>query len=145
MSTNDEYHGGCLCGAVRYEVRGEPVSTNLCFCTQCQRHTGSPMPAFATFERERLRILQGEPVTYRSSARAVRQFCGRCGSALFWQEDGGDTIDVFLGTVDERTRVRAPDFAIWAEHRVGWLPQVETIPTYAGRRNSDGTDSSTSA
>jgi hypothetical protein len=96
------------------------------------------MPAFVTFARERLRILQGEPVTYRSSARAVRQFCGSCGSPLFWQEDGSDTIDVFLGTVDERTRMRAPDFAIWAEHRVSWLPQVETIPTYPGGRTTDG-------
>jgi hypothetical protein len=93
------------------------------------------MPAFATFARERLRILQGEPVTYRSSARAVRQFCGRCGSPLFWHEDGSDTIDVFLGTIDERTRVRAPDFSIWADHRVGWLSRLETIPTYSGAKD----------
>jgi hypothetical protein len=137
MGTDEEYRGGCLCGAVRYEVRGRPLSTNICFCTQCQRHTGAPMPAFLTVSEKQFRLVQGRPASYRSSERAIRQFCGQCGSSLFWREDGTDGIDILLGTVDERERVAPPAYAIWAAHRIGWLPELEGIPSYPGRRSPE--------
>jgi hypothetical protein len=33
--------GGCLCGAVRYVLKGEPRATAICHCTHCQRQSGS--------------------------------------------------------------------------------------------------------
>jgi len=36
-----ERKGGCLCGAVRYVLKGEPQATVLCHCTHCQRQSGS--------------------------------------------------------------------------------------------------------
>ena len=34
------HEGGCLCGAVRYRVLGEPARASVCSCTACQRRTG---------------------------------------------------------------------------------------------------------
>jgi hypothetical protein len=132
MGTDEGYGGGCLCGAIRYSLQGPLLSTNICFCTQCQRHTGAPMPAFLTVSQKQLRLLQGQPATYRSSPKAVRQFCPQCGSPLFWRQDGEDTVDIFLGTVDEREQVERPRRAIWAAHRAAWLPPIEGIPSYPG-------------
>ncbi len=39
--------GGCLCGAVRYEVSGEPYIAGLCHCTKCRKLTGSAFSATA--------------------------------------------------------------------------------------------------
>ena len=33
--------GGCLCGTVRYRVKGNPVRASVCHCTFCKRRTGS--------------------------------------------------------------------------------------------------------
>ena len=33
--------GGCLCGAVRYEITQPPLVAYTCHCTVCQRLTGS--------------------------------------------------------------------------------------------------------
>ena len=30
--------GGCHCGAIRYEVEGEPQHSALCHCSDCRRH-----------------------------------------------------------------------------------------------------------
>ena len=34
--------GGCYCGAVRYETRGEPIERALCHCSICRATTGAP-------------------------------------------------------------------------------------------------------
>jgi hypothetical protein len=133
---NERYAGGCLCGAVRYTMAALPTSTNICYCRQCQRQSGAPMPAFASCLAEQLTIDSGqaELASYRSSERAVRQFCALCGSTLFWREDGGVDVDIFLGTFDEPSRLPPPQYAIWAAHRISWLTDLQGIPTYPARR-----------
>jgi hypothetical protein len=123
-------HGGCLCGAIRYRIEGEPVRTSLCYCTQCRRQTGSAMPAFAVFRASELTIDRGTPATFRSSARAVRQFCPTCGSALFWREDAGGVVDVFLGSFDKPELLPTPVRQIWTVHRLPWVSAVDAIPAH---------------
>ena len=40
---------------------------------------------------------------YRSSSRAKRGFCRRCGSSLFWQEDGSPLLSIAAGSLDVPT------------------------------------------
>lgn len=133
---SEQHSGGCLCGAVRYRMDGAPTSTNICYCTQCQKQSGAPVPAFASCRVDKLALLAGAPMSYRSSERAVRQFCGVCGSTLFWREDDSSEVDVFLGTFDNAGRLPAPGYAIWAAHRLDWVPELPSVPAFAGRRSS---------
>jgi len=48
--------GGCLCGAVRFEVDRPPVSASYCHCTRCQRRTGTAASA-----QEKIRIAGNFP------------------------------------------------------------------------------------
>lgn len=132
--SNERHTGGCLCGAIRYAIAGPIRDVNLCFCTQCQRQTGAPVPAFATVPADQFTLLQGSPATYKSSSRAQRRFCSSCGSALVWQAYGASTLDVFLGTLDDPNRAPPPKDALWSAHRVYWLPALEGIPYYPGDR-----------
>lgn len=95
------------------------------------------MPAFATCRAEQLMLTAGEPVSYRSSERATRYFCARCGSSLFWIEDGSDERAVCLGAFDRPSLLPVPRYAIWAEHRVAWLPDLAWIPSYPAARSDD--------
>ena len=80
--------GGCLCGAVRYEVHGSLRPIVMCHCTQCRRVTGHLMAATAA-RRADLRLLTAAELRwYDSSAQARRGFCARCGSTLFWEARG---------------------------------------------------------
>ena len=38
---NPPYHGGCLCGAVRYTLNARPMALNACHCADCQKMTGA--------------------------------------------------------------------------------------------------------
>lgn len=135
MSDEERHLGGCLCGAVRYELAGAPLHASICYCTQCQRQTGSPVPAFVTYTPERLTITSGSPSTYRSSPGAQRLFCATCGSCLFWREEGANEVDVFAGTLDNPRGLPTPSYALWALHRAPWVPEFEGIPSYATRRD----------
>ncbi|HEV2229502.1 MAG TPA: GFA family protein [Steroidobacteraceae bacterium] len=102
-SNRDTHAGGCLCGAVRYEVAGPLRAVVFCHCTQCRRSTGHFLAATAARHRD-FRLLAGEELRwYASSDSARRAFCGRCGSTLFWQANGRDYISIAAGTLDGPT------------------------------------------
>src|SRR5262245_62100457 len=93
--------GGCLCGAVRYRVRGEPVDTGYCHCTLCRRSAGAPVNAWTTFPIGAFAFTRGKPKAFRSSPHAVRHFCRRCGTQLtFRKTPKPESVDVTVATLD---------------------------------------------
>lgn len=51
--------GGCLCGAVRFEVNQPAISTGFCHCRICQKFTGAPVGVWSAFSRQRHFVRQG--------------------------------------------------------------------------------------
>jgi hypothetical protein len=133
QNQGDAFHqGGCLCGGVRYKTTGTPNDTNVCYCTQCQRQSGSPLPAFANFNLDQFELLRGELGSYRASDTASRQFCPSCGSWLFWVRDGGTRISITLGSFDDPSGFPTPDYEIWTDHRIKWLNNIPGVASYPG-------------
>jgi len=93
--------GGCLCSAVRYEVRGGLRPIVMCHCTQCRRMTGHVMAATAARRSDFRLLTDGELRWYHSSPAARRGFCARCGSTLFWEGLGRDYVSIAAGTLDD--------------------------------------------
>lgn len=93
--------GGCLCGSVRFETRGELREVIGCHCSQCRRQTGLYYAA-TDVPLERFQLLEEATLAwYSASASARRGFCSTCGSALFWQAEGGDKISILAGAFDQ--------------------------------------------
>ena len=44
----DLRQGGCLCGAVRYEINMDGARTGNCHCRDCQKNGGGPFMTFTT-------------------------------------------------------------------------------------------------
>lgn len=101
--TESIHTGGCLCGAVRYQIAGHLRAVVLCHCTQCRRSTGHFMAATAARHRDFRLIEATELRWYVSSDCARRGFCARCGSTLFWQGEGRDYVSIAAGTLDGAT------------------------------------------
>ena len=93
--------GGCLCGAVRYTVKGGLRDVIVCHCGQCRRQHGSA-GAYSEAALADLAIAEsGALAWYDSSARARRGFCRLCGSGLFWQRVDGASISIAAGSLDQ--------------------------------------------
>ena len=101
--------GGCLCGGVRYEIRGPLREVLICHCEECRRWHGH-VSASAAARKEDVALLETRGLKWiqspRSDARARRGFCSECGSSLFWDPPARETISIAAGTLDGATGLR---------------------------------------
>lgn len=126
------YEGGCLCGSVRYRITGEPQSAGYCHCRMCQRAAGAPVVAWVAFRRDDFRFVKGEPEAFRASSRAVRHFCGDCGTALTFEYSADtDTVDVTIASLDDPNATE-PVYQIWTSSRLPWLHLDGDGPSFSG-------------
>ena len=98
-----KHQGGCLCGAVRYEITGPLRDVVACHCSQCRRTSGHFVAATSA-PAAALQLLREDGLAwYRSSATAERGFCRTCGGNLFWRQVGGADVSIMAGTLDTPT------------------------------------------
>jgi len=82
--------GGCLCGAVRFQVNAPFDGARACHCSQCRKQSGHYFVGARVSDWHDVEITGSESVTwYRASDEAQRGFCSLCGSHLFWVGDSG--------------------------------------------------------
>lgn len=122
--------GHCHCGAISYEAEGEPEHHALCHCTDCRRCAGAPAVGWIAFKEAQVRI-SGAPVTYSSSEHGRRDFCGTCGTGLFYRNAVvfPDIVDIQSSTLDDAGQ-HAPGAQIQTAERLGWMTQLNDIPAF---------------
>ncbi len=125
------HQGGCHCGAVRYEVSGEPQHVALCHCSDCRKSSGAPMVAWAAFTEDQFKLVEGEPVTFNSSGSAMRSFCPKCGSGLYYRnvEFLPGIVDIQSATLDDPD-VLPPGANIQTAERLGWMETAHSLPAF---------------
>jgi hypothetical protein len=129
--------GGCYCGQIRYEVTGEPFHESNCHCSICRRTTGAPLVTWFSVKQTEFRFSAGNPACFRSSEKAERTFCPRCGTQLTFQVlRRPDEIDVTVCSLDKPDAV-PPREHIHTASKPDWMRICDGLPDYPARRNDD--------
>jgi hypothetical protein len=124
--------GQCLCGAVRFQVSGEPIATRICWCRDCQRTAANGtvnamVPTSALDVTGELKVFT---TTADSGNQVRRSFCPNCGSHLFATSSARPQITVVrVGTLEDPASVR-PTVNIWASSAPVWAcldPALERV------------------
>lgn len=118
-------HGGCQCGHIRYVVTAPPRWVGYCHCGQCRKQTGAPTVVWLTALEGTYRFPMEKLARWRSSARAERGGCPRCGTPLVWiasetTPGRSPALDVLVGTLDHPEKA-PPTGHIWTDDQVPWL------------------------
>lgn len=130
----DLHSGSCLCGQVRFEVRGAFDSFFLCHCGHCRKDSGSAHAANLFSSTASLEWLSGESeVTAFNlpATRHARSFCSICGSALPSRQAGGALLVVPAGSLDGAIG-RRPDAHVFVASRADWDQRLESLPSFPG-------------
>jgi hypothetical protein len=113
------FTGGCHCGAIRYEVTGEPVRAQICHCDDCRRSGGSAFATNVFVNAADFRTIRGAPREFHwladSGARRGRGFCGECGTSIYvTNETRPNLTGIRIGSIDDAGFVR-PWAHVWVK------------------------------
>ncbi|MGH2763252.1 MAG: GFA family protein [Thermoleophilaceae bacterium] len=129
--------GGCMCGAVRYELSAPPEYAGYCHCTRCQRRTGGAASISARLRRGSFTIVEGAELVsvFKPDEGFEKAFCSRCGSALFSRNPtDAELIGVRMGTFDADPGVR-PSYRQFVAYAAPWEPIPDDgLPRYPESR-----------
>ena len=133
--------GGCLCGAITYEVSSDPIDMWNCHCDDCRKVTGASFSTNIIVKFEDLTVTKGTPSTYPHTADngniKTYEFCSECGSLLFSNNSGRPEISVVrVGCIDDASFVRPSgnlycSRALPFTHLAENLDNFEIMPTAA--------------
>jgi hypothetical protein len=118
--------GGCACGAVRYQVVGEPEICQICHCRYCQRRLGTAFATVAYFNESNVNLLQGDLHEYEhlsdETGRWLRmQFCPRCGTTVTHTVEIRPGLRaIAVGTLDDPEWPRIQRH-IWTQSKRSWI------------------------
>jgi hypothetical protein len=126
----------CGCGQLRAEVLGEPVVVSVCHCYACQRRTGSVFGAQASFPRESVAV-KGDGTQFvrvgEEGGRFTFTFCPRCGSTVFYVEEGDELeISIPLGVFAD-SGFPSPTVSVFEERKHRWVSLPDGVEKH--RRN----------
>lgn len=99
--------GRCHCGNISYEVNGEIIDTNYCYCRACQRASGTLRVPFVTVRPGDFVLKSGKPSIYISQSEDMCDingkwyFCPNCGTHIYWESYYNGDLTIFAGTFDD--------------------------------------------
>jgi hypothetical protein len=125
--------GGCLCGAVKYEVHGRLFNVIICHCSKCRRIHGH-VSAYTSSKRTDLKLLEDRGLEWYRSVQdetpdVYRGFCRECGGNLFWDPRGDEHIYISAGTLDQPTGLRTVGH-IWLSQTGDYYEVTDDLEKY---------------
>ncbi len=130
-------NGACLCGAVRFSIRGALRPIVFCHCGQCRRVQGQ-FAANTAAPRESIELSHDVALKwFDSSSHARRGFCGICGSTLFWVAADETYWAIAAGALDASSDL-TPLHHVFAADKARYYDILDDLPQLPGsQREAD--------
>ena len=136
MSGDKTYKGSCFCGAVEFDVTGDPVVMGYCHCESCRHWSAGPVNAFSLWGSDAIEITKGEDniLTYNKTENSDRKSCKKCGGHIYTDHKPMNLIDVYPAVLTGLTF--EPSMHIHYQetvlHMNDGLPKFKDLPEEAG-------------
>ncbi len=128
------FSGSCLCGAVQYELHGEPTRFYHCHCKRCRKSTGTGHASNLFVKDADLTWRKGETLVryfkVPEAERFTRCFCQQCGSALPRLVPELGVAVIPAGSLDNEP-VMVPQARIFWDSRASWSCGSGELPVFS--------------
>ena len=96
----------CLCGDIQLRTCGYHRDVENCHCIQCMKTHGH-YAAYTNVQEQNVKFLTKRTLKwFRSSKRAKRGFCRKCGASLFFKFIGSNNISIAAGMFNGPTKLK---------------------------------------
>jgi hypothetical protein len=96
----------CLCGGIKLITQGYHRNVQNCHCIQCMKTHGHHA-AYTNVEERNVKFLKKRTLKwFKSSKRAKRGFCNKCGASLFFKIIGAKTISIAAGMFNRPVKLK---------------------------------------
>ena len=96
----------CLCGGIKLRTQGYHRNVQNCHCIQCMKTHGHHA-AYTNVEERNVKFLIKRTLKwFKSSKRAKRGFCNKCGASLFFKIIGAKTISIAAGMFNRPVKLK---------------------------------------
>lgn len=112
--------GGCQCGNIRFEIRGELGKASICHCRMCQKAFGNFFAPLVSVRGASV-IWSNELSRFQSSNLVKRGFCEKCGTPLTYEAPDG--LAIAIGAFD-RPELIEPMVQFGVEGRIAYLDHI---------------------
>jgi hypothetical protein len=131
MADGEAIRGSCLCGNIRFEIRGEILELGNCHCSQCRKAYGAAFGTVAVVKRDDFAYRAGQEKirAFAQSERVNRYFCLDCGSPLPMVEDWDPLVGVPAGLLDDDPQIRISSH-IFVGSKPAWSEIVDSLPQH---------------
>lgn len=131
---NEPYTGGCACGAIRYQIAGEPLVSVDCQCRDCSRESGTGHASHVVFLRADVN-LSGQASLWDMTADSgnikTRAFCPKCGSPVYMTFAANPAIlTVRAASLDDPQRYN-PQMVTYHDSGYAWDQINPALPVFA--------------
>jgi hypothetical protein len=124
--------GSCLCGGVKYEIRGKLSGVLNCHCSLCRKAQGSAFRSRAVVKISDFSWISGQALLsyYESSPGNHRGFCRVCGSPIHSRyESKPDVYGLPLGALDDDPNIK-PAYHVFVGSKAPWHDITDDLPQY---------------
>ncbi len=132
-TANAIHKGGCLCGAVRYEISGAPIMSGFCHCQMCQKLSGAGHSFGMMIQESAFRAngaTKGYAWTADSGNKVTTEFCPTCGSPLFGRSSGYPGMVVVRVAILDDSSSFEPQMSVYTKRRQSWDHDFSAIPSF---------------
>ena len=117
------HSGQCQCGAITYDITGDPITVHACHCKECQKRTGSAFGISMPISKDKITI-RGELKSFErvadSGFKLIQFFCPNCGNPIYGEvERRPNAVTLSPGTLDDTNWFKL-DTMIWTCSAQDW-------------------------
>lgn len=103
---NLSLQGSCLCASIKFCTKGTHRNIINCHCSFCMKTHGH-FGAYTEIEEKNIMFIKKKNLKwFKSSKKAKRGFCGKCGASIFFKFLNTKTIGIAAGMFDNPTKLK---------------------------------------
>ena len=120
----------CLCGNIQLKTQGYHRDIHNCHCIQCMKTHGHHA-AYTAVKLENIKFLKKKTLKwFKSSKRAKRGFCNKCGASMFFKVNESKNIHIAAGMFNKPVKLKT-ELNIFVKGKLEYYKLDNRLPKFS--------------